>query len=92
MATPENQDVPTIIGASGSLDTAHNKVPVATTPSSHTSVRFLPYMSPSRPAIGVATPPLSTYAVSSHVVSISDEWSECDSDVTAGNRRAPSSV
>ena len=42
---------------------AASSVPNASTTRTTTIVRFLPYMSPSRPAIGVTTDALSRYAV-----------------------------
>ena len=42
---------------------AASSVPNASTTRTTTIVRFLPYMSPSRPALGVTTDALSRYAV-----------------------------
>ena len=70
---------------------AASAVPAASTTSTATSTRFLPYMSPSRPAIGVTTEAESRYALriqaapvvvvfrSSWIVSSAGATSDCSS-------------
>src|SRR6266566_3195478 len=49
-----------------------------------TSTRFLPYMSPSRPAIGVTTDAASRYAVKIHATPEVEVWRSCWSTGRAG--------
>ena len=55
---------------------AEISVPNASISSTIISRRSLPYMSPSRPMIGVATEALSRYAVSTQPTALSDVWRE----------------
>ncbi len=67
---------PSISGPSEE-ESAASRVPAASTTSVHTSVRSLPYMSPSRPMMAVPTDAASRYAVSSQVISVSVVPSAC---------------
>ena len=59
-------------------------VPTASSASTITSSRSLPYMSPSRPISGVATDALSRYEVSTQLTEFSDVCSACWMSGSAG--------
>ena len=52
-------------------------VPAASTTSTATSIRFFPYMSPRRPAIGVITDALRRYALRIHAAPANVVWRSC---------------
>jgi hypothetical protein len=56
--------------------TAETRRPSVSAASTQASIFSLPYMSPRRPTIGMATDALSSYAVSSHVT-VDDEVCKC---------------
>ena len=66
------------------LDTAARRVPAARITSVHSSMRSLPYMSPSRPRIAVPTEAESRYAVSSQVMPVSFVCNACSIVGSAG--------
>ena len=65
------------IRTASELPTAASRVPAASTTSVQTSIRSLPYMSPSRPITAVATDADSRYPVSSQAIPVSFVCSAC---------------
>jgi len=61
--------------------------PTTRVASSTSTMRRLPYMSPSRPAIGVMTAAASSVAVTTHAVSSRSAWSSSGSRVWMGTTR-----
>ena len=82
---------PTISGTNDD-ETPHSTTPARTTTSTTTSARLRPYISPSRPMIGVATEPLSTNVVRIQVASASEPWIPAASTWTAGTTSVTSTV
>ena len=74
---------PMIIG-SKELDRAAIRIPTARIPSVTSSIFSLPYMSPRRPRIDVATDAESRYPVSSQVTPVSVVFRLCCRSVRAG--------
>ena len=75
---------PAIITASDEA-IADTTVPTANTVIRITSTRFLPYMSPSRPPIGVMTDALSRNAVSTQLPLPGEMCSDCSISGNAGS-------
>ncbi len=74
---------PTIIGTSVSLSAPITDPAISSTRLS-SSIRRLPYMSPSRPTTGLATAPASRVAVIAQVASDGEEFSSLGSSGTIG--------
>ena len=74
----------TIISGSVVTSAAEQRCPTASPPSAITSTRFLPNMSPSRPAIGVTTDAASRYAVKTHATPEVEVCRSCWSTGSAG--------
>ena len=72
------------IRSSRLLDSAHISEPTANSPSTTTSMRSLPNMSPSRPRIGVAIDALSRYTVRTQVTCVGVAPSSCWISGSAG--------
>ena len=66
------------------VTTAASNEPAASPERVTTSTRFLPYMSPSRPAIGVTTDAASRYAVKTHATPDVEVCRSCRSTGRAG--------